>query len=349
MNEVRPEAGILLRTFGLRTLLLCVSSVLCLSTAARGQEGELRELDIDLSDVRYPYPVSFLNLNVQGQPLRMAYMDVRPQNYNGKNVLLLHGKNFNGAYWETTVRALAEKGYRVVVPDQIGFGKSSKPEHFQYSFHQLAANTKGLLDTLGVDRTAVLGHSMGGMLATRFVLMYPEVTERLVLENPIGLEDYKRIVPYRPVEWWYENELKQSHESIKEYQRRNYYDGKWKPEYDRWVNLLAGWTLNDRYPLIAWNSALTYDMIVTQPVLYEFPDIAVPTLLIIGTRDRTALGKPLVPEDVRAAMGRYDRLGRATRDRIPGATLAELEDVGHLPHIEAFDRFIAPLLSFLAE
>lgn len=344
MNEVRSEAGILLRT-----LVLCVSSVLCLSTAAQGQQEELRELDIDLSDVRYPYPVSFLNLTVQGQPLRMAYMDVRPQNYNGKNVLLLHGKNFNGAYWETTVRALAEKGYRVVVPDQIGFGKSSKPEHFQYSFHQLAANTKGLLDTLGVDRTAVLGHSMGGMLATRFALMYPEVTDRLVLENPIGLEDYKRIVPYRPVEWWYENELKQTHESIKEYQRRNYYDGKWKPEYDRWVNLLAGWRLNDRYPLIAWNSALTYDMIVTQPVLYEFPDIAVPTLLIIGTRDRTALGKPLVPEDVRATMGRYDRLGRTTRDRIPGAKLAELDDVGHLPHIEAFDRFVAPLLSFLAE
>lgn len=343
-DRQQSEAGHLLRA-----VVLCLSSSFCFSAAALGQEGALRELDVDLGDVRYPYPVSFLNLNVQGEPLRMAYMDVRPRNYNGKNVLLLHGKNFNGAYWETTIGALAEKGYRVVVPDQIGFGKSSKPEHFQYSFHQLAANTKRLLDTLGVDGTAVLGHSMGGMLATRFALMYPEVTEKLVLENPIGLEDYKRLVPYRPVEWWYENELKQTHESIREYQRRNYYDGKWKPEYDRWVNLLAGWTLNDRYPLVAWNSALTYDMIVTQPVLYEFPDIAVPTLLIIGTRDRTALGKPLVPEDVRAAMGRYDRLGRATREKIPGARLAELDDVGHLPHIEAFDRFIAPLQEFLAE
>ncbi len=124
--------------------------------------------------------------------------------------MLLHGKNFNGAYWETTVRELTKSGFRVVLPDQIGFGKSTKPQNFQYSFQQLADNTKALLDTLGIAKTAVLEHSMGGMLATRFALMYPQVTEKLILENPISLEDYKRFVPYLPVDWWYKNELDQN-------------------------------------------------------------------------------------------------------------------------------------------
>lgn len=306
-------------------------------------------LDQNLSNYKYPYPVHFIKLKVQKQTLQMAYMDVKPKNYNGKNILLLHGKNFNGAYWKTTIEALTTKGYRVIAPDQIGFGKSTKPEHFQYSFHQLAQNTKAILDELNITKTAVLGHSMGGMLATRFALMYPETTEKLILENPIGLEDYKVVVPYQPIDWWYEKELKSNYESIKNYQLKFYYDNKWKPEYDQWVNILAGWTLHKDYPIIAWNAALTYDMIMTQPVVYEFPNLKVPTLLIIGTRDRTALGKNLAPENIRETMGLYYELGKKTQQKIPNSKLVEIENIGHLPHIEAFEKFIQPLTSFLAE
>lgn len=324
-------------------LIFLVSS--CLFTT--GQNNDLQWLDIELSNYQYPYAVSFLSLNIQQQALKMAYMEVKPDNYTGKNIVLLHGKNFNGAYWETTIAALNKEGYRVIVPDQIGFGKSSKPAHFQYTFQQLAQNTKTLLDSLKVSRTAILGHSMGGMLATRFALMYPETTEKLILENPIGLEDWKIHVPYQPVEWWYENELKKNYEGIKKYQLESYYDDKWNPDYDQWVNLLAGWTLNSDYKTIAWNAALTYDMIFTQPVVYEFKNISSPTLLIIGTRDRTALGKPLVSAEIRKTMGLYNELGKKTQKSIPNAALVELENVGHLPHIEKFDAFIKPLIQFL--
>lgn len=311
------------------------------------QMSEVRPLDMHLSNYDYPYPVSYLEIDNQRQKLKMAYMDVRPNGYNGKNVLLLHGKNFNGAYWETTIKALTDKGYRVVVPDQIGFGKSSKPECFQFTFHLLAKNTKRLLDELGIKKIAVLGHSMGGMLATRFALMYPDLTSKLILENPIGLEDWKLKVPYQPVEWWFQMELRKDYGAIKDYQKENYYAGKWEPEYNEWVNLLAGWTLSPDYERIAWNAALTYDMIFTQPVVYEFGQLKVPTLLIIGTRDRTALGKQLVSKEVRKTMGHYDELGEETEKKIPDADLVEIEDVGHLPHIESFDRFIEPLQKFL--
>lgn len=277
----------------------------------------------------------------------MAYIDIKPENYNGKNILLLHGKNFNGAYWETTIRRLAEEGYRVVAPDQVGFGKSTKPDYFQYSFQQLAGNTRELLDNLGIEKTVVVGHSMGGMLASRFALMYPESTVKLVLINPIGLEDWKLKVPYKTVDWWYKNELEKDYESIKQYQIKNYYDGKWNENYAEWAKLLAGWTLSSDYKKIAWNSALTFDMIFTQPVLYEFNLIQSPTLLIIGTRDRTALGKPLVSDEVRKTMGLYDKLGETTCEKIPVCNLIELENVGHLPHIEAFEKYIKPFLKFL--
>ncbi|HQY53328.1 MAG TPA: alpha/beta hydrolase [Ignavibacteria bacterium] len=326
-----------------------ILTVILLLTASHsfGQDSELKPLDLMLTNYDYPYAVNYLNFSSQQQDLVMAYMDVKPDVFNGKTIMLLHGKNFNGAYWKTTIEALNNAGYRVIVPDQIGFGKSSKPDHYQFTFQQLAKNTKLILDTLGIEKTFVLGHSMGGMLATRFALMYPETTEKLILENPIGLEDWKTVVPYQTIDWWYQSELNSSYDKIKAYQLANYYDNKWKDEYDEWVNLLAGWTLDPDYAKIAWNSALTYDMIFTQPVIYEFKDLTCPVLLIIGTRDRTALGKPLVPEDVRKTMGLYDQLGKSTQKLIPNCELIEIQDIGHMPHIENFDAFIGPLLSFL--
>lgn len=64
---------------------------------------------------------------------------------------LLHGKNFNGAYWEETARHLQKKGFNVLVPDQVGFGKSSKPTDYQYSFAVLASKTKALMKSLTYD------------------------------------------------------------------------------------------------------------------------------------------------------------------------------------------------------
>ncbi|MEJ0079881.1 MAG: alpha/beta hydrolase [Puia sp.] len=322
-------------------------SSLLIATAARAQQPSLTTYDADLTNYQYPYPVQFISLNIQGETLKMAFMDVKPSHANGHVVMLLHGKNFNGAYWGQTAKILAENGYRVIIPDQIGFGKSSKAQHIQYSFQLLCQNTRAILDTLGIQKICILGHSMGGMVATRFALMYPELIEKFVLENPIGLEDWKVKVPYLSVDQWYQAELKQDYNSFKKYEEESYYHGTWKPAYDEWLNVEAGWTLSKDYPRVAWNSALTYDMIYTQPICYEFENIQAPTLLIIGQLDRTALGKNLVSEDVRKTMGNYPVLGKLTHVKIKGSQLVELDGLGHVPHIEAFDRFIQPLLQFL--
>lgn len=306
---------------------------------------------INLEGVAYPYPVHTYSFTSQGQPLEMAYMDVVPTGDDrGQAVLLLHGKNFNGAYWARTAADLAAQGYRVVIPDQIGFGKSTKPAHYQFTFQQLVRNTAGLLNELGIEDVNVLGHSMGGMIASRFAIDLPERTTRLILLNPIGLEDWKTFgVPYQSIDDWYESELGKSAEKVRAYQLSSYYDGKWDTAYDPWVELLTAPLQSPDYPRLAWNQALTYDMVFTQPVVYEFDEVQAPTLLIIGTRDRTALGKNKVSAEVAQTMGRYETLGKQTAEAIPNATLVELDDIGHLPHIEDYDRFIAALTGWLSE
>ena len=301
-----------------------------------------------LEGFEYPYPVKTFAFKSQAQPLEMAYLDITPAAPNGRTVVLLHGKNFCAATWESAISALSGAGYRVVVPDQIGFCKSSKPQRYQYSFGQLAANTHALLASLGIERAVVVGHSMGGMLATRYALQYPAATERLLLVNPIGLEDWNAEgVPWRSIDAWYAREVKTSFDSIRDYQRTVYYGGDWKPEYERWVRMLGGMYVGEGREAVAWSQALTSDMVFTQPVVHEFPKIAVPTTLFIGQRDRTAIGKDLAPPDVAKRVGDYPSRGKRAAAAIPGAMLVEFVDLGHSPQVEDPARFNAALLDAL--
>jgi len=326
-------------------LLLC-SGLLPLHAGAA--EYTVSPQDALLSKYTYPYPVKTFEFTAQQEPLQMAYMDVpASDNANGETVLLLHGKNFSAAYWKDTIASLRQQGYRVLVPDQIGFGKSSKPEHFQFSFQALAANTRALLDRLGIQKVNVAGHSMGGMLATRFALMYPQQTSKLILVNPIGLEDWKRTTPYQSIHDAIEQEEQQTPAKVKSYMTAAYFDGNWNPHYNPLLDIQAGWTIGPDAKQIARIDALTSDMVFTQPVLYEFGDLRVPTLLIIGTRDRTAIGRNRAPESIRAQLGRYDRLGKQVAKAIPGARLVELEGIGHVPQFEDFDRYMTAFNKFL--
>jgi pimeloyl-ACP methyl ester carboxylesterase len=294
----------------------------------------------------YPWPVSHFAFASQGEALDMAYMDVKPTTpANGSTVVLLHGKNFCAATWQTTIAVLTAAGYRVIAPDQIGFCKSTKPAHYQFSLQQLAGNTRALLASLGIDRPTIVGHSFGGMLGIRYALTFPENVERLVLVDPIGLEDWKaKGVPWQSVDAWDQQELKTTADSIRDYQRTTYYAGTWDAKYERWVQMLAGLYRGPGRAIVAWNAALIDDMAYSQPVFYEFEQIKVPALLIIGDKDLTALGKNLAPAEVRATLGNYPLLGKAAAARIPRVQLIEFPDLGHAPQIQAPDVFHKVLL-----
>jgi pimeloyl-ACP methyl ester carboxylesterase len=300
----------------------------------------------ELQGFQYPYPVKRFTFQSQGHSLQMGYMDVPAKGApNGRNIVLMHGKNFCGATWEGSIKALSEAGYRVVVPDQIGFCTSSKPNGYQYSFQQLGLNTHQLLQQLGIEKATIMGHSTGGMLATRFALQYPVNTEQLVLVNSIGLEDWKALgVPYRTVDQWEQAERNLTYAGVRNYQQRVYYVNRWEPAYDHWVDMLVGLHNGPGREEVARNSALIYDMIFTQPVYYEFKNVQVPTLILNGTSDTTAINSDLASPEVRARIGNYQVLGKQVAELIPHATLVEFPGLGHSPQIEQPERFHEALL-----
>jgi pimeloyl-ACP methyl ester carboxylesterase len=89
-------------------------------------------------------------------------------------------------------------------------------------------------------------------------------------------------------------------------------------------------------------------MIFTQPVFYELENLAVPTLLIVGDKDNTAIGKDFAPPAVRAALGDYPQLAKAAALRIRGAKLVEFSELGHAPQLQDPAAFHKVLLDGLA-
>jgi len=329
--------------------LLALALTLAFSGTLAAQEAPAYGPRLEGFD--YPHPLQMYRFTAQQQSLEMAYMDVPPSGSpNGQTAVLLHGKNFCAATWEDTINTLTAAGYRVIAPDQIGFCKSSKPAHYQFSLGELAANTHALLASLGIDKAVVVGHSMGGMLAIRYALMFPGDTSKLALVDPIGLEDWKAVgVPWRSVDAWYAQDLKTSFDSIRKYQMDVYYAGTWKPAFERWARMQAGMYLGPGKAQVAWDQALTYDMVYSQPVVYELPRIRVPTTLFIGLKDRTAIGKDAAPDAIKARLGNYPELGKQAAAAIPGAKLVEFADLGHSPQVQDPERFNKALLKALAD
>ncbi|MBG9990509.1 alpha/beta fold hydrolase [Pseudoalteromonas sp. NZS37] len=322
--------------------VICFSTLLVLTNnalAGPSQDTSALSYDALLSNYEYDFKVNYFALESQKQSLKMAYIYLKPTKADMPTVTLMHGKNFNADYWTTTAQYLQSLGYGVLIPDQIGFGKSSKPTNYQYSFATLAHHTHALIDSLNIKESIVLGHSMGGMLASRFALMYPNATKKLILLNPIGLENYLQYVDYKDTNFFYKNELSKTPEGVKLYQQKNYYDGKWNTTYSALTDFITGQIQGPDKEQMAWVNAKTYDMIFTQPVITEFKDLTVPVKLIIGTRDRTGPGRNWKKDDVDYELGRYDKLGKHAATLIPDAQLFELDNLGHLPHIEDFERF----------
>ena len=163
----------MIKSSALALIALCVAVPTASAEPQASYGPELEGFD-------YPFTVHRFGFSSQGQNLSMAFMEVVADRPNGRTIVLLHGKNFCAATWEATMGVLTGAGYRAIAPDQIGFCKSTKPEGYQYSFNQLAANTRALLEPRGVARVTVIGHSMGGMLAARYALAFPEAVEQLV-------------------------------------------------------------------------------------------------------------------------------------------------------------------------
>lgn len=139
----------------------------------------------------YPHPVQFLTVRVAGAPQRLAFMDVSPSaasaGVNGRTALLIHGADLGGDSWAPTIAVLADAGYRVIVPDLVGFGRSGRPDG-QLSLDAQAAHVALLLDSLGAPGVTVVGHALGAAVTTRLAARLPERVHGVVLAAPLGPE-----------------------------------------------------------------------------------------------------------------------------------------------------------------
>ncbi len=296
----------------------------------------------------YPYSVKYFQFEHEGQMVRMAYMDVKPSGKdNGRTALLFHGKNFGADYWANTIRALSSQGYRVIAADQIGFGKSTKIET-NYTFAMLADNNVRLLDHLKIERVAIVANSMGGMLGVHFARRNSQRVSALVLENPLGLEDYVPAIPLQQTANLLKLEMAQTTSSYRSFIKA-YFKDNYRPEFERFVEQFARVQRSPEYPRYAHVSALTYQMIYNGSTYNELPKLTVPVLLAIGQLDRTVFGRRFAPPEAVKNLGYFPQLGKDAQKRIPGAKLVEFENVGHVPHLEAPERFHTVVLEFLAD
>jgi pimeloyl-ACP methyl ester carboxylesterase len=267
----------------------------------------------------------------------MAYMDVPPAGTpNGRVVVLFHGMNFGGFYFGGPIDALRKAGFRVVVPDQIGFGRSSKPI-IPYNFNDMATNVRKLLASLGINRAAIVGHSMGGMLAARFAATNSDITERVVIYDPIGLTDVRYDRPWRTADDAYKATMAQTHDQL--YRgfyaniRRYFPAGTWKPEYEQYARILYAPTLSADWPRLAMVRAIYQQITVLDPVVYDWAHIKAKALVIGGDKDGE----------------NFPALAKHIADSIPGSELVLFPNVGHVPHIQVPEMFNKELLKFLAQ
>lgn len=297
---------------------------------------------ITCEDIPYPQPVSYFQFTLYGQDIRMAYMDVAPQGTpNGKTVVLFHGMNFAGFYWGGPIDALRKEGFRVVVPDQIGFGRSSKPV-MPYNFQDMARNSFLLLQHLKIDKAMIVGHSMGGMLAARFATQYPAVTERLVIYNPIGLLDGRYDRPWGSIDEAYQRNLNTTYQVISAGIHRyfSHNPAAWKPEFEKYVRYRYAWTLSADWPRYAMVQSLIQQMPYLDPVINDWAHIKAPTLAFGGAEDSTA-GSASV----------FQARMKFIADSVPDGKgkLLLIPGLGHVPHFEAPEKTYPPLIAFLKE
>jgi len=288
-------------------------------------------VSINLEEIEYPFPVHFMNFRIYNQDVRLAYMDVAPAGTsNGRTVIFHHGGLYYGWYWQAQAKALSQAGYRVIVKDRLGWGKSSKPI-IPYSISLWASNTARLMDHLGIEKAAVVGHSIGGQMVTRFAFLYPERTTHLVTVNQVGLTDRRQGRGFRPLTGDVDTnpDMEAFYDSLLRWANENY--SSWQPQFSEHMRIRYGQRLSGEWPRLAYVSSLTGQMRGMDTVVNDWQHIQTPTLIIGGAEDY-----PTFAEEARHAASVF-----------PNGEVFLIPDIGHNPHEEVPDIVNAELLRFL--
>ncbi|MDY6906528.1 MAG: alpha/beta hydrolase [Thermodesulfobacteriota bacterium] len=272
---------------------------------------------------------------------RMAVDDGLNMHYieagQGRPLVLIHGWLCSSGFWQKQIPALAETN-RVIAVDLIGCGFSDKPlnSDLSYSTGNQARWILSLLDRLGIEQASIVGHSLGGHIATKIALAAPERVDKLILVSAAGFSENPRLLP------WYMRIGRSFHldglalmfatrTSVTIANRLcMYYPD--SPTDDFFLDQLMGTTFACRENR---NAAvkLTHEALFHDFCDDRLPDITAPTLLAWGANDK------VVPP----------WLGIRYLNLIPDANLVLIEKSGHLMPLEKPDRLNREILDFLKD
>ncbi|MEM6105322.1 alpha/beta hydrolase [Mycobacterium sp. 050272] len=316
-------------------------------------------LGIGLEGYPYPHPVHYLDVTHVAQAewidrqapdwerrARLAYMDIAPEGGQPRGiVLLVHGKNFFGAYWRHVIAALRHEGYRIIVPDLVGWGKSTKPSTL--TAESLVAHLRSLLDALTVNSVAVVGHSTGGLVAMQMARVLPERVAALVLENPMGLEDYRhKLIRQVGHDDWAADERSSTADQIRQY-IAHYFVNKDPRLIDPFVAVRTAIGRSPEFERWVQSSAAATDMLLNEPAVDFVASLSARTLFVCGLSDRTYVGAKYTAPNEQAAKGNIAAMAQAVAARMPAARFVGVPDTGHVPHLESPAAFSSAVLEFL--
>lgn len=242
---------------------------------------------------------------------------------SGPVVVLLHGLGGNTTNWAFNIAPLAAK-YRVIVPDQIGFGKSDKPL-INYRIATYVDFLDAFLKELKIERASLVGNSMGGWVAAAYTLAHPEKVERIVLADAAGFSfapgfDTSQLIKLNP----------STREGMKELVSRVFYN-----------------------KIIFMSDAFIDSSMVARINAGDGHTIRSITESIIRREDFLDNRLSAIKHPVLIIWGREDGLlplsdGERFKKEIPGAQLIIFEQCGHVPQVEKAADFNAAVLKFLA-
>jgi pimeloyl-ACP methyl ester carboxylesterase len=269
---------------------------------------------------------------LHGQEL--SYLD----SGNGPAVLFIHGLLGSHRNWAHLVDALDTR-HRVVAPDLIGHGASAKPMG-DYSLGAHAATLRDLLDHLGIARVTLVGHSLGGGIAMQFCYLFPDRVERLVLVSSGGLgrsvSPLLRSATLPGADWvlalaasgWVRNRAEAVGGTLRRLGVRPSADLT-----EGWLGFSSLGEAETRRAFLATARSVIDPGGQTVTAHDHLPmAIAVPTLVVWGTRDR------MIPA----------WHATTAQQAIAGSRVELFEGAGHFPHLEQPERFARLLGDFMA-
>lgn len=240
---------------------------------------------------------------------------------SGPTVILLHGLGGSSQNWALNIAALAQK-FRVIVPDQIGFGKSDKP-FIHYRIGTYVDYLDQLFKQLKIERASLVGNSMGGWVAAAFTIAFPARVERLVLVDAAGYAppanfDYRTLYGLNP----------STRAGMKQVAALVFYNKLFQSDALIDAAMAARITAGDGYTITSMIESITRGE--------DFLDnrvksIKQPTLVVWGRQDGLT---PLVD-------------GERFKKEIPNSSLLVIEECGHVPQFEKAAEFNAAVLKFL--